>query len=199
MSERFLFDMGFDMEKIILQRVTEFADQAHGEQRRKYSGERYIVHPLRVMKICQSVSDQLDMHAAALLHDVLEDTVVTQKEMSSFLKSIMTADQAASTLHLVIDLTDVYTKKAYPALKRLDRKELEIRRLSMISSDAQTIKYADVLDNTQDLIATDPDFATVYLRESWKLLQQMNRGNQVLYRQVVSVVEEGQLFLRQGK
>jgi guanosine-3',5'-bis(diphosphate) 3'-pyrophosphohydrolase len=195
-SERFPF---FKMEQSILERVAEFADHAHGEQRRKYSGERYIVHPIRVMKICQSFHDQLAIHAAALLHDVLEDTPVTQREMLTFLNSVMSADLAASTLRLVVELTDVYTKRAFPALKRLARKELEFKRLSLVSSEAQTIKYADVLDNTKDIIVSDPDFATIYLCESGQLLKQMNRGNQVLYRQVVSLVEEGQLFFSRDK
>lgn len=187
------------MKQSILEQVTEFADKAHGEQRRKYSGEKYIVHPIRVMKICQSFHDQLDVHAAALLHDVLEDTPVTEEEMAMFLKTVMPDQLAVSTLRLVVELTDVYTKKAYPALKRLARKELEIKRLSLISSEGQTIKYADVFDNTKDLLLNDPDFATVYLRESSQLLKQMNRGNQVLYRQVVSLVEDGKVLLKNGK
>ena len=187
------------MKQNILDQIAEFADQAHGDQLRKYSGERYIVHPVRVMKICETFHDQLDILAAALLHDVLEDTPVTHQEMKRFLESVMTAELAASTLHLVVELTDVYTKKAFPALRRLARKELEIKRLSLISTEAQTIKYADVMDNTKDLLVNDPDFAIVYLRESSQLLKQMTRGNQVLYRQVVSLVKESQLLLNQGK
>jgi len=32
----------------ILDQIKNFAEQAHGEQLRKYSPERYIVHPARV-------------------------------------------------------------------------------------------------------------------------------------------------------
>ncbi|WP_297333190.1 hypothetical protein [Flavobacterium sp.] len=34
----------------ILHRIREYADDAHGSQMRKYTPERYIVHPVRVME-----------------------------------------------------------------------------------------------------------------------------------------------------
>ena len=34
----------------VLKQVEQYADRAHSDQRRKYSPERYIVHPVRVMK-----------------------------------------------------------------------------------------------------------------------------------------------------
>ena len=98
----------------ILEKVKVFADQAHGDQRRKYSNERYIFHPLRVMENCRNYTDDMAVLAAALLHDVLEDTKVTREEMDNFLREIMPEVMAARTLDLVIELTDVYTKKNYP-------------------------------------------------------------------------------------
>jgi (p)ppGpp synthase/HD superfamily hydrolase len=62
-----------DQEKI-LAAITDFADIAHGSQMRKYTPERYIVHPARVMRLCQEYTDDVTVLAAALLHDVLEDT-----------------------------------------------------------------------------------------------------------------------------
>ena len=59
----------------ILKQVHDYAEKAHGNQMRKYADERYIVHPERVMKICQEYSDKLPIMSAALLHDVLEDTL----------------------------------------------------------------------------------------------------------------------------
>ena len=57
------------------------AVKAHGEQRRKYTGEPYVLHPVGVSKIVETVSHTPEMIAAALLHDVVEDTDVTFREL----------------------------------------------------------------------------------------------------------------------
>ena len=36
-----------------LQEAIEFATEAHGDQKRKYTGEPYITHPIAVMEICK--------------------------------------------------------------------------------------------------------------------------------------------------
>jgi guanosine-3',5'-bis(diphosphate) 3'-pyrophosphohydrolase len=73
----------------ILKEIESFADRSHGEQTRKYTPERYIVHPVRVMKILQDYTDDICILAAALLHDVLEDTRVTKEEIRDFLNTLM--------------------------------------------------------------------------------------------------------------
>ena len=59
----------------------ETAVDAHKEQRRK-SGEPYILHPIAVAQI---VADQIGLGAtsiaAALLHDVVEDTFLTLEDI----------------------------------------------------------------------------------------------------------------------
>ena len=97
----------------VLKQVRDFADKAHGDQMRKYSPERYIVHPVRVMNLCREYADSLPVLAAALLHDVLEDTPVTKKELQHFLEEVMEQHMALETLALVVELTDVFIKKDY--------------------------------------------------------------------------------------
>ncbi|WP_374760202.1 hypothetical protein [Dyadobacter pollutisoli] len=48
-----------------------------------------MVHPRRVMKTCIQFTTDHCIHAAALLHDVLEDTAVTQLELGEFLAMTM--------------------------------------------------------------------------------------------------------------
>ncbi len=64
----------------IVDRAFHFAEEAHRGQKRK-SGEPYIVHPLNVAFILAKM--RMDPHtvAAGLLHDVLEDTRVTYKDL----------------------------------------------------------------------------------------------------------------------
>src|SRR5262245_53900896 len=62
-----------DADSDLLRRAFEFAARAHeGQQRR--SGEEFILHPFGVAKICAELHLDEQTIAAALLHDVVEDT-----------------------------------------------------------------------------------------------------------------------------
>lgn len=174
----------------ILRFVTAVADRAHGEQVRKYTGDRYIVHPLRVMEMVREFNNDIRVLAAALLHDVLEDTPVSAFEMERSLSEVMSGRDAQKVTQMVIELTDIFVKASYPGLNRRSRKEKETRRLSKVSPEAQTIKYADIIDNVTDIVRQDADFARVYVREAKSMLRAMTGGNTVLRNRAVGVVEE---------
>lgn len=167
--------------QILLEKIRDFADRAHGSQMRKYTPERYIVHPVRVMETVRKHDDRLPVLAAALLHDVLEDTLVTREEMHDFLRTVFAAEDADWTLGLVVELTDVYVKEAYPTLNRKSRKALELQRIAGTSAASQTIKYADILDNTSEIAAHDPDFAPRFLSECRANLEIARKGNRELW------------------
>lgn len=175
----------------ILEQVRDYADQAHGNQMRKYTPDRYIVHPIRVMELCRPHLASLPVLAAALLHDVLEDTPVTKEEMHRFLRLTMPPADADRTLQLVVELTDVYVKADYPYWNRKKRKQHERDRIKQTSADAQTIKYADILDNCREIVAHDPQFAPLFLRECRQILQVIPRGNPELYDRAKAAVQQG--------
>lgn len=181
----------------ILKTVTVFADDAHGHQLRRYSEDRYIVHPLRVMEKCRTVNTSIAILASAILHDVLEDTAVTPSQLHSFLLTVMNAGDAARTLELVVDLTDVYVHNAFPEMNRAKRKEMERQRLTSIASDAQTIKYADILDNAEDIFNNDRNFAPRFLNEGILTLAAMTKGNQQLRTEAIAFVESCIQLLKQ--
>jgi GTP diphosphokinase / guanosine-3',5'-bis(diphosphate) 3'-diphosphatase len=66
----------------LVERAFEFSDSAHRGQFRK-SGEPYITHPLAVASILSQWRLDAQGLAAALLHDVMEDTTVTKAEIES--------------------------------------------------------------------------------------------------------------------
>lgn len=172
----------------VLEKVKDFADQAHGKQQRKYSPERYIVHPVRVMELVRQQTSRLPVLAAALLHDVLEDTPVTKEKLYAFLQTVMPDEEASQTTALVVELTDIYTKTAHPRWNRKKRKLKEAQRIEKTGSESQTIKYADIIDNCREIVQHDPDFARVFLRECKNLLTVMKKGDDVLYREAVDTV-----------
>lgn len=174
----------------VLEKVKVFAGQAHEGQQRKYTPDPYIVHPVRVMKMCQLYKPELPVLAAALLHDVLEDTAVKQEELEQFLKDIMDEADANRTVELVVELTDIYSKEHYPQWNRKKRKLQEAKRIEKISAESQTVKYADIIDNCQEIVDHDPEFANRFLRECKALLKRMPKGHPGLYQQAIDTVNQ---------
>ena len=64
----------------LIRKAYEVALNSHGDQRRR-SGEPYIIHPLCVAIILAELELDKESIAAGLLHDVLEDTPMTLKEL----------------------------------------------------------------------------------------------------------------------
>lgn len=174
----------------VLDKIRTYADNAHGTQMRKYTPERYIVHPVRVMETLKNYGADLPMLAAALLHDVLEDTPVKADEMLKFLQTVMSHSDAEKTLDLVIEMTDVYVKEDYPQWNRKVRKMHEQERIALTSPDAQTIKYADIIDNCREITKHDRHFAPKFLKECLANLKVADKGNPELHRQAMEMVED---------
>jgi len=181
---------GKELMNSVLEKIRDFAAMAHGDQQRKFAPEPYIAHPIRVMKTCSEYTSDYRVLAAALLHDVLEDTTVTAEQMQQFLNELAGMNDANMIVKMVVELTDVYLKKDFPAWNRRKRKQKEVNRLSRVSNDAQTIKYADVIDNSLTIVDAETDFAEKYLLECRSLLRQMKNGNTLLLYRSTTVVND---------
>jgi (p)ppGpp synthase/HD superfamily hydrolase len=173
----------------ILDSVRSFASKAHQGQMRKYIPVPYIVHPVRVSEMVEPYNPRRPIVAAALLHDVVEDTIVGETALSVFLHNIMEPEEAAETLKLVMELTDVYVKSSFPQWNRRKRKKKELERIATTSPEAQTIKYADILDNTREIASHDPAFAPRYLAECLDILDKADKGNPILYSKALESVK----------
>ena len=160
-----------------LKKVLQFATDAHQGQKRKYSDEDYISHPIEVAKMVNYRSDNnIEMTAAALLHDVLEDTKITHSELRLFLHKIFLSNSAEDVLAWVVELTDVYTHKDFPNYNRKMRKQLEALRLFYVSNQAKEIKLDDIEHNSESIEKHDPKFAKVFLEEKRQLLEYLCSG-----------------------
>ncbi len=167
----------------LINRAMTFSRAAHQAvgQRRKYTEKPYYLHPRAVAAMVKEYGGSENMIAAALLHDVLEDTQVLHIDLAQEFNTHVMA--------LVYELTDQFTDPAYG--NRAYRKSLECARLAGVSPEAQTIKYADLIDNTSSIVKHDPDFAKVYLLEKRSLLESMVAGNQALWNQAMNAQEAG--------
>ena len=156
----------------VVNKALAFAKDAHESvgQKRKYTGEDYIVHPQEVSEIVKSVGGTEAMQAAALLHDTVEDTNVTNEEVAE-----MFGPEIAK---LVRELTDV---SALGDGNRAFRKAMDRDHSASASPQAQTIKLADLISNSKSIVKHDPNFAKVYIREKEALLQVLDKGNSRLH------------------
>ena len=126
----------------LLNRAYVYAMKAHGNQQRA-SGDLYFSHPLEVAAILTELKLDDATIAAALLHDVIEDTDVTRSEIDQkFGEEIG---------ELVEGLTKI--KKLDLVTKKAEQAENFRKLLVAISSDIRVllIKLADRLHNMRTL------------------------------------------------
>lgn len=143
----------------VAERALDFALQMHAGQKRKYTGEPYITHPIAVAAILRDHGFDEEVIAAAYLHDVVEDTPATYDQLIERF--------GYRVANLVADVTD---RSRPEDGNRARRKEIDRQHLMHAHPDAQSIKVADLIDNTKSIVERDPSFARVYLREKAQLL-----------------------------
>lgn len=165
---------------ILISKAELFAIRAHGEQKRKYTGEPYVNHTMAVATLVDYVTcgDQ-EMVAAAILHDTIEDTDVEKPELVKRF-----GQRVADLVEEVSDVSRLEDGN------REERKAIDREFLAYVSSEAKTIKLADLIDNTKSIVPHDPGFAKVYMEEKRKLLQVLTMGDHGLWLWANALVEE---------
>ena len=81
-AKQMIYDSYTGEERAMLLRAYAFAEAAHEGQKRA-SGEAYFIHPCAVAKILMELGLDSATVAAAFLHDVIEDTPVTEEDIRS--------------------------------------------------------------------------------------------------------------------
>ncbi len=146
-----------------------FAAKKHGDQKRKYTGEAYINHPVEVAEIVASVSDSTETIIGALLHDTVEDTDTTFEEIEKKFGKI------------VRDIVDHCSDKAVPSDGNREKRTAINRAHNQAGPPAaHDIKLADHISNSKSITEHDPDFAKVYMREIEQSVHGLTLGHPVL-------------------
>jgi len=157
-----------------------FAKGHHEGQLRKYTGEPYIEHPISVAKIVSSVTEDVEVICAAILHDVLEDTNAKYEDL-------INRGFGWSIANMVLELTDVSKPSDG---NRSIRKAIDRMHLAKASKRSKTVKLADMIDNSCSIVVHDPNFAVVYMREMKLLLPHIKDGDISLFKIANQIVEE---------
>jgi guanosine-3',5'-bis(diphosphate) 3'-pyrophosphohydrolase len=141
----------------LVERAFHFSDSAHRGQFRK-SGEPYITHPLAVASILSQWRLDAQGLAAALLHDVMEDTAVTKLELEAkFGKPVADMVDGVSKLDQ-IEFTSREEAQAESFRKMLLAMAQDVRVI--------LIKLADRLHNMRTLDAMAPAHRRRIARET---------------------------------
>ena len=169
------------MNKLI--NAINYATIAHNKQRRKNATkDPYINHPIEVMKILSDAGvDDVDILAAAVLHDTIEDTNVTAEGISQIFGENVAA--------LVSDCSDDRT------LSKIERKKYQIVHGYTISDGAKMIKLADKCSNVGGLFYDPPSSWTSeeidgYIYWSISVFNSIRGVNPVLDNQFISLMNE---------
>lgn len=120
-------------------KALEFAREQHKGQKRKVSGKPYIEHPILVAEILIEAGAKEEQVIAALLHDVIEDTPCTRKEIKEKF--------GGRVLELVELCTDEEYENPTTSENWEERKAKSLEKAKTMDIDAVLIKVADQLAN----------------------------------------------------
>lgn len=147
----------------MIQEAAKFAMKAHEGMVRKGGRMPYIYHPLEVALLVARMTKDEEVIAAAYLHDVLEDTAVTEQEL----------EQAFGGR--VLELVKAETEDK--SLTWEERKAHTIRHLGEAPYEVKILTLADKLSN---LRATARDYLFMG-DELWKRFNEKRRESHKWY------------------
>lgn len=145
--------------------AARFAAAAHCDQKRKYNGTPFIMHPMRVagrVTIHESTLDE--MVCAAWCHDVLEDCPdITETRLEACIGEVAT--------RIVRELTN--PSEQHKHLRRAERKLMDAQHIAKCSRAARIIKLIDRIDNLREMQGCEDKFLILYTSESRQLLEHL--------------------------
>jgi (p)ppGpp synthase/HD superfamily hydrolase len=122
----------------LYERALKVAIKAHDGQKRKHDGSAYVAHPIMVARFVEDAGFSSVAVAAALVHDVLEDTPVTEAQLRAELGD---------------DVVDIVTAVSEDTtLPWEERKEAYVRSVISAGELVWAVSVADKIHNAQDLI-----------------------------------------------
>ena len=152
----------------LIEKAYHLAAKAHENQVRK-SGEPYIIHPLCVAIVLADLEMDKETIAAGLLHDVIEDTIMTEGEIT---------EQFGKDVALLVDGVTKLEQLQFSSEsgdKTLDRFEMQAENLRKMflamAKDIRVIiiKLADRLHNMRTLKYKSPESQQRIARETMEI------------------------------
>lgn len=117
----------------MIKEAAAFAAKAHEGAVRKGSKIPYITHPLETAVIVSLMTEDEEVIAAALLHDVIEDAGVTRQELE--------ARFGSRVAHLVAEESED------KSLSWMERKAATLKKLETAGMESKILALGDKLSN----------------------------------------------------
>lgn len=140
----------------LILRALAFAAHKHRDQRRKDArASPYINHPIALADVLSNeggVDDPITL-SAAILHDTIEDTETTPKELRQHFGD--------AVCDIVLEVTD---DKRLP---KMERKRLQVENASRLSIPARLVKLADKISNVRDMVECPPEEWSLERRQAY--------------------------------
>jgi GTP diphosphokinase / guanosine-3',5'-bis(diphosphate) 3'-diphosphatase len=135
----------------LLQNALDFATKAHEGQKRK-SGEPYIIHPILVAGIVSYVAADESMAIAALLHDVVEDTIITIEEVTdTYGKDVALLVEGLTKIDLIRDAELIPSSSD----EKLIVSALSFRKMLVASIEDVRILVVKLCDRLHNMLTLD--------------------------------------------
>ncbi len=144
-------------EKQLIEKAYHFAYKAHINQKRK-TGEMYIIHPIATAEILAELEVDAESLAAALLHDVIEDTEVDTEMLEQVF---------GSTITLLVEGVTKLNQIAYVTKEEVQASNVR-KMLVAMTKDIRVIliKLADRLHNMRTMQYQTPEKQIEKARET---------------------------------
>lgn len=162
----------------LVRRAAVFATSIHAAtgQRHSYTGEPFIVHPMRVAELVTGTGAAPEVVAASWLHDVLGDTPVTLSELAAVF-----GPEVASLVEMV---TLSVGRPVRDGSGRVDPAQL-----ACASAEAQTICIASLIDDTAQILRYETAWRGPYLHEKREILRNLGKGDAGLYMMAAMAID----------
>lgn len=153
----------------IIDFASKFAEIKHQKQWRKFADEPYFKHPQRVANIVKQFKKSHDIDSlisAAFLHDTLEDTNTTYKDLQKMFGGLV----ASLVKELSSDPEEI---------EKLGKTEYLTQKMENMSNWALVIKLADRLDNLSDLKISSKKFREKMITSTKKIIKDLESHRQL--------------------
>lgn len=166
-------------EQDLLRRADALAARAHDGQFRADGLTPLVEHPRGVRRVLEEfgVTDAV-LLAAALVHDVLEDTEVTRGDLAQALGLEVTA---------VVEEVTVIRRAGESRRARVQRHLSDMRTASL---RGQVLRLADALHNTRDSDGLKPSFRALWLSEKRLFAVALSKAHPALAARLLHTVDQ---------
>lgn len=163
--------------RTVINNAYSFACEAHRSQKRKATGEPYVIHCIDVANILMEDNQPAHLVAAGLLHDTVEDS-----EYTGITENVIEENFGILISGIVMDVTERDKSKPWQ-----ERKDEAIEHVKNAGRDVKILKCADKLSNIIDMRETHERMGDDMWKMGFKGTKEAHKNN---FKKIASALSE---------